>query len=92
MITTYHATTKPHCVMAIFYDGLDHQRVLDWIKERGSKGVYEASSNEILVQISDRNTLHLKPGMVLIREYGTFEIMTEILFRSMYNIESESHF
>lgn len=90
MITTFYATTKPREVSAIFYDGLDHQKVLDWIRSKGIKCIYAASSNEILIQRHGEKSLCLKPGMIFVKD-TTPEIMTEVLFRTMYNIENESH-
>lgn len=90
MITIFHGTTKPRAIAAIFYDGLDHQKVLDWIRGKGIKCVYAASSNEILIQRHGEPALRLRSGMVFVKD-TTPEVMTEVLFRTMYNIDNETH-
>lgn len=91
MITTFQATTKPNEVSAIFYDGVDHEKVVNWLGKKGISAVYEYSSHCILAYRNDSDlSVSLRPGMVLVVDY-ILTSMAETAFRSMYNIESELH-
>lgn len=91
MITTFYATTRPYEVSAIFYDGINHEKVINWLSRKGISAVYEYSSHCILAYRNNNDlSVSLRPGMVLVVDH-TLTIMTETAFRSMYNVESESH-